>query len=180
MKTDDKTKQELSDFLREAQKLLNMSNKDIADILHCQPNNVSQIKNPEYWKMISQSVWDYLIEWKKERSDVYAMMHPALLTTTNPTVVRKEIQSKIGEPYEIEHGVTIPPPSKGSNFFLYPLEKMKVGDSFKVPIILNEKPKSIYSRIQTAISRYRKEHIDHKFTIRTIYNEQCIRCWRTE
>lgn len=69
--------------------------------------------------------------------------------------------------FEIEKGIPIPDSKKPIDF---PLDKMKVGDSFTVE---NE---TIRNRLRTAILRQRYSHPEQAFIVRTIGKE--FRCWR--
>lgn len=176
---DDSKKTDLSVFLKDAQKLLNMSNQDVSDILHCSPNQVSQIKNPLYWKMVPKGVWDYLAEWKEQRIDLTSVMVP-----TPPLPKEEEVKptkpATIYElkPYPVEH--RIPMPARTQPFDYYQLDRLQVGDSISLPIVLDTTPKQVYSRIDSAISKFRKTHPEWKFACRTIRDENVVRCWRIQ
>jgi len=86
-------------------------------------------------------------------------------------------KNKINVPYDIEKNIPISQLERNRSY-LYPFEKMQVGDSFKVFLILNEKPTVKYKHISSAINYFKKTHKEIKFTLRTLKSQECIRCWR--
>jgi hypothetical protein len=175
---DDTKKTDLSIFLKDAQKLLNMSNQDVSDILHCSPGQVSQIKNPLYWKMVPKSTWEFLDEWKKQRTDVISVMTPSPPIKEEDVKPIKPVAGVELKPYPVEHG--IPMPARTSPFDYYQLDRLEVGDSISLPVVLDATPKQVYSRIDSAVSKFRKTHPERKFACRSIRDENVVRCWRIE
>lgn len=173
-------KQLLSDTMIYAIEKLDLTNKQIADILHLpNPNPVSWIKNEKYWKMVSTSIWQRLEDWFLSREDLKEFYKkdiplPEVPKESSPPRVTKSI---LVEKYPIEKGIPIPPKEIDDP---YPFSDMEVGDSFRVPIILDTLPHRVYSRCSTAIKRYRKEHPERKFLLRTLKVEGYVRCWRIE
>ncbi len=178
---DDTKKTDLSVFLKDAQKLLNMSNQDVSDILHCTPTQVSQIKNPLYWKMVPKSTWEFLLEWKEQRKDVTSIMVPdtPVMEPDKALIALKRSVAPVPQtPYPVEHGIPIP--ARAQPFDVYQLHRLEVGDSIALPIVPGWTSKQIYSRVDSAVSKFRKTHPDTKFTCRHIKEESVVRCWRIE
>lgn len=87
--------------------------------------------------------------------------------------------NKINVPYEVEKGVPIPPLER-NKAYLFPFDKMEVGDSFKIILVLKENPEKKYKQLASAVNTYRKKHPDKKYSIRTLVRDECIRCWRIQ
>jgi hypothetical protein len=71
--------------------------------------------------------------------------------------------------YRVVSGVPVPPPVNSLN--VYPLARMKVGQSFRFPF--NEQ-----GRVRNAIARYRESAKSVRFTIRVEEKEERCRVWR--
>ena len=77
---------------------------------------------------------------------------------------------------EIEKGIPFPKRASGP-LSIYPLDKLEIGESFKIEIEGDVTLGRLAGRLSAAIAYYRK-HInsEKKFTTRTI--DDYIRCWR--
>lgn len=85
--------------------------------------------------------------------------------------------------FKIEKGIAIP---TVPNQTVYPFSKMKVGDSFAVPLsgeILNAgkngKWDRTQSRVRSAASIYQRKY-GGAFTVRLMKDEGVVRCWRVK
>jgi|WetSurMetagenome_2_1015567.scaffolds.fasta_scaffold397436_3 hypothetical protein len=80
------------------------------------------------------------------------------------------------EEYKIESNIPIPPPIKVENTSKYPINKMKVGDSFLVPFDTKDmdKKRKMRNSLTSVFSRKKPK----KFTVRM--TEKGIRVWRIE
>lgn len=175
-------KQLLSDTMIYAIEKLDLSGKQVADILHLENTTaVSWIKNKNYWKMVSTPIWQKLEDWFLSRDDLkefYQKEKPLPPPEEHKEEKHPRIEKVIlTEKYPIEKGIPIPPKEIAGP---YPFSDMEVGDSFKVPIVLNTPAHRVYSRCSTAIKRFRKDHPEWKFALRTLKVEGYVRCWRTE
>jgi len=155
---DENARRTLADFLIRIIEEENLSGADVAKQLSCKTVHVSWIKNPSYWKVVSQKVWDKLYDWKELEEAI---------KKTKP----KQMEEKIE--YEVEKDIPIPVHiPKGSR---YPFSKMEVGDSFKVPYA-----KNVGSTISGGAGHFRRVHPEYKFVIRTLKEEGIVRCWRVK
>jgi hypothetical protein len=79
--------------------------------------------------------------------------------------------------YPIEDAVPIPRSTRERDSSKYPFAQMKVGQSFAIPLGMEEAG-LIEQRIRTATYRYTKQEGGTvKFTVRALDNE--VRVWRT-
>lgn len=192
-KIDDKQKDGYANTFMLAFEKEGLTRTEVAEILSCEPVHISWIKNEKYQNLVPVSTWNKIKNWVESRKSLKeygnhkksAEGSLAYPSTPIPAVSSFEDFSSpkptpkfIITTYEIEHGIPIPEKEKAPSIF--PFDKMQVGDSFKVPIILNKTPKSKYNTVHTAIGRYRKTHPEQRFAIRYIRKEECIRCWRIE
>lgn len=90
-------------------------------------------------------------------------------------------KSFLNTPYEVEKGIPIPTINRTTRQ-LYPFDKMEVGDSFKVQLVLGEKHAKKFNSLNSAIHAFRKKNkcLEKRFTCRHIKEEEIIRCWRIE
>lgn len=166
---DEVSRKILSDFLIKMIEEQDLSGNDAAKKLSCKPVHISWIKNPTYWKVVPQKIWDKLYDWK-ELEDIRLSMKPKTEETANPEPMEEKEEVPI---IEVEHGIAIPEHAPhGSR---YPFEKMEVGDSFKIPMRKNGS-----SHLGSAAGHFRRTHPDWKFIIRTLKEENIIRCWRVK
>lgn len=159
---DEEHRKMLSDFLMVIMREDNLTNNDVAIQLNGTSTHVSWLKNPSYWKLVPMRIWDALQKWYESETTVDKTKHkPAM---------EEEVHV---QGIEIEHGIAIPEHvSKGSR---YPLLQMEVGDSFKVPYT-----KSQASHLSGAVGHFHRSHPEYKFVIRTLREENIVRCWRTK
>ncbi len=191
-KIDDKQKDGYANTFMLAFEKEGLTRTEVAEIFECNPVHLTWIKNKNYWSSIPLLTWNKIKNWvesqeslkeygnlKKPAEDSipYSSPKPAV-SSFEDFSSPKSTPKFIITTYEIEHGIPIPEKEKAPSIF--PFDKMQVGDSFKVPIILNKTPKSKYNTLHTAIGRYRKTHPEQRFAIRYIRKEECIRCWRIE
>jgi hypothetical protein len=158
---DEKTRGILAAFLAKKIEEGHLTGNDVAKRLEGKPTHASWIKNPTYWKVVPQKVWDKLADWH-DAEEIHQR-------NAGPPEEVKEIVPII----EIEKGIVIPEHvSKASR---YPFLKMEIGDSFKVPYT-----KSQASHLSGATGHFRRAHPEYKFIIRTLKAEGIVRCWRTK
>tara|TARA_A200000159_G_scaffold108622_1_gene101425 strand:+ start:766 stop:1023 length:258 start_codon:yes stop_codon:yes gene_type:complete len=84
--------------------------------------------------------------------------------------------------YKVEKNIEIPNPIKGGvPYHKYPFSEMGVGDSFAVNVDPTTKLnyKQVASRLSAAC-RNGSKRTGHKYTVRTLKHEKCIRVWRTK
>lgn len=170
---DEHARKELVEFLNRMMDTHNLSNSQVTVRIQCVRNQyVTWLKNPTYWKIVPQKVWDKLYDWK-EAEDKHESKKPIDMKEKEEPVKKSII--------EIEKGIPLPESApRGSQ---YPFEFMEVGDSFKVPI---EEPgkgetksiKRTSSQIGSAARHFRRKHPEYKFVVRMIKKEGIIRCWR--
>jgi hypothetical protein len=88
-------------------------------------------------------------------------------------------RSLMDKPYDVEKGIPIPIINRTTRH-LYPFEKMEIGDSFAVPVILEEPHHKKFNKLNSAICAWRRKNKcpEKKFTCRFIKEESIIRCWR--
>lgn len=191
-KINDKQKDGYSNTFMLAFEKEGLTRTEVAEIFECNPVHLTWIKNKKYWSNIPLLTWNKIKNWVESRKSLkeygnlkkpaedsipYSSPKPAV-SSFEDFSSPKSTPKFIITTYEIEHGIPIPEKEKAPSIF--PFDKMQVGDSFKVPIILNKTPKSKYNTVHTAIGRYRKTHPEQRFAIRYICKEECIRCWRIE
>jgi hypothetical protein len=73
---------------------------------------------------------------------------------------------------KIERGVKLPPARAARNE-VYPWAKMRLGDSFTVPIDMETR-----RRVQSAASIYKKRHPGWDYATRLEPENKCMRIWR--
>lgn len=166
---DENSRKAMMEFLIQIMEKNNLPNNDVAEKLSCRPHQISWIKNPTYWKVVPMKVWDKLQDWKTfEDNSSHA--------TPEKSVITKEVKE-----IKIEKGIPIPTTiPKGSKF---PFDKMEVWDSFAIPIVeITDKGKLIHnsSSVSTAAGHFCRTHKGYKFVVRTLREQEIIRCWRVE
>ena len=84
---------------------------------------------------------------------------------------------RLNPAYKIEKGIPIPPRTIKH---MYPFEDMECGDSFAVPVILNDNPSTVVKRIRQAAYQYcvSQKLTNERFIYRYMPNEKAVRCWR--
>lgn len=162
MFVDEEHRKILSDFLIRRMEEDKLSNNDTALRLEGKSVHISWIKNSNYWKVVPQYIWVKLQKWYESEQE---------LSKTKPKPPMKEEVDL--QAIEIEKG--IPVPEHAPHGSRYPFNRMEVGDSFKVPC--RERGST---HIGSAVGHFRRTHPDWKFIIRTLKEENIIRCWRVK
>lgn len=170
---DENARKTLVAFLTKVMDENKLSNSDVAMKLSCSANQISWLKNPTYWKVVPQKVWDGLYNWMDD-------VNLKDKDTSLPTI-RKLVEERHAQKIVIEKGIPIPEVIlKGSKF---PFDDMEIMDSFAIPIEeMTEQGKIVHnsSSISTAAGHFCRTHKGRKFVVRLLRKEGIIRCWRTE
>ena len=78
---------------------------------------------------------------------------------------------------DLEEGIPIPPKWAVSRAWRYPLDSMRVGDSFLEPWA-GASPYTMGNRIRAAVRKALRRHPDWKYSVRMSPDEQGFRVWR--